>query len=114
MNYFDILPREILFIIISKLNDRNQINKLIRSSEYLITLFNNDGVWKEMLYINIKDPIINNEYLEMDNYLNNLNTNTKYDVDIINLEGKFKYAIMFRQIHGSDQDIKNEIARINY
>ena len=53
MSYLNILPNEIIYVIIKNLNDRNLINKLIHSTKYLIETFNNDDIWKEIFFINI-------------------------------------------------------------
>ena len=107
MIYFDLLPKDILYLIIEYINDRYEINKFIKSSKCLIDLFNNDELWKEMLFINIRNPKINYDYLWMDNYFNNLNIATKYNIN------QNKYAVVFRKINKEDSVSERTIRNIN-
>ena len=108
-SYLDTLPNELLYNIIYYINDKYEINKLC----YTLKILNDDDMWKDMLYINIKDPIINKENLWKDNYLDNLNIKSKYNIDHVNLHIKYDYAIVFRKIKRTVEEMSKDMYKIN-
>lgn len=111
--YFDILPSEPLYNIIYYMKDKYEINKFIIISKEIKDKFSNDDIWKEMLYINLSEPIINKDHLWKDNYLDNLNIFTKYNIDHVDLAVKYDYVILFREINRTIGEIRLEVDDIN-
>ena len=64
-SYFDILPLDIIYSIISYL-DKYEISNLTNISNNLKNKFNNDDIWKEMVY-QLKNPVINTNHSWRDN-----------------------------------------------
>jgi hypothetical protein len=54
-NLLNNLPDELIFTIISYVNDKLDITNLIDSSEQLKVKFNNSNIWIQMLYQNMPD-----------------------------------------------------------
>jgi hypothetical protein len=65
MNYLDNLPIELIFILISYLNSRSDVNKLIYTSGKLINTFKYDKTWQNMTHQNVPDFKFFNEYTVM-------------------------------------------------
>lgn len=111
--YFDILPNELLYQIMHYIKNKYLINKFIASSRALSDIFNNDLIWREMLYTNIKNPVINTEHLWKDIYLDNLNIESKYNVNMINTGIIYDYIIFFRRIDRQRDELQEEIEELN-
>ena len=95
---YSTFPKDLIYIIVSYL-DKYDINKFIMSSESLMTVFNKEENWKEMLYINIDDPVIDLSITWRDNYINNLNIESKLNIKIIDRTINYDdYIIFFRDI----------------
>jgi hypothetical protein len=62
MSILDTLPIELSYTIISYLIDTVSINKLITNSKYLRLKLSDDVEWKVMLYQNMSNPVINENY----------------------------------------------------
>lgn len=93
--YFDELPSEILFHVISYFDIKEDINRFIYSTDQLAIRFISDDIWKYMLYQNIRNPVIGDPLdLWRDRYYNNINDVIKYNVEIFNETGIYDYIII--------------------
>ena len=98
-------PKDLIYIIVSYLS-KYDINKFIMSSETLMTVFNKEENWKEMLYINIKDPVIDRSITWRDNYINNLNIETKLNIKIIDASTNTnEYIIFFIDVENEKDEL---------
>lgn len=79
----DTIPLELIFNIVRYLDTSTDINIFIYSINNLRSKFENDRIWKLMLYQNLENPIINNQILWRDNYYNNMNISNKYNLKIV-------------------------------
>lgn len=92
---FNNIPYEIIFHIIKYIDNRTDINKFIYSITFLKEIFSDDDIWRNMLYQNLKDPIINETILWQDDYYNNLDISVKYNLQIVSLcQPKSDYYII--------------------
>lgn len=114
MSYFDTQPLDIIYSIISYL-DKYDINKLINNSVDLIIKFSNDTTWKEMLYHNIKNLVIDINHCWRDNYMDNLDIKSKYNIESLKLNITYDYVFIYRNnLVISDGEIKTAIGRLHF
>ena len=95
-SYFNLLPEELLYIIIDSIKDKYEIDNLINSSERLSYHFCKDMNWKKMFYINYKGAktVINKLHTWRDNYMDNLNVKDKYNLNMVDAND-VEYVIFF-------------------
>lgn len=94
LSYLDNLPNDILFHIISYIDDKYTLDKLIYSIPELSLMFFSDDVWKQMFYQNIINPVINKDHLWKSNYYDNLTIETKYKLKSVNTNHLYDIIII--------------------
>ena len=108
-SHFDILPLDIIYNVISYL-DKYEISNLTNISKNIRNKFNNDDIWKEMVYHNLKNPVINVNHSWRDVYLDNLDIKSKYNVQLFSPKIMYDYVFVYRNIIEPN---KNDINWIN-
>src|SRR5665647_516504 len=100
MSILDNIPLELIFTIISYLND-NDIQQFIESSDYLKRLFSDDEIWKKLFYQNV---LTNFKWKDI--YLGVNYPSIKYQQDWVGLTNYyFDYLIIHT---GYVNDLSNE------
>lgn len=98
-SYLDELPNEILFHIISFLENKIEVNKFIYSIETIGIRFVPDIMWQKMFYQNITDPVIlEDEYADKlmwrEQYYINIEPTDKYFINQIDTRLIYDYVII--------------------
>lgn len=60
-NYFNCLPKELVYTIVNYISTKNDLDNFINSNEVLIDLFNRNDVWKELYYQNYDNEFIDSD-----------------------------------------------------
>ena len=111
-SYFNLLPEELLYIIIDSIKDKYQIDNLINSSDNLSYYFSKDINWKKMFHINYKGvkTVINKLHTWRDNYLDNLNIKDRYNLEVVNIDMKnIDYIVFLKNITTDILELPNDM-----
>lgn len=60
-NYFNCLPRDLIYTIINYISTKKDLDNFINSNEILIESFSKDDVWKELYYHNYDNEFIDSD-----------------------------------------------------